>query len=377
MKQFKLIFLSLLLFSLTNCTNDDEELIEENLIEDSQSLKKIEINEVVEEILKRGYNLEEIIETNEFYLVQGDLLFSKKIEDYISIQTRQARVAGLVSPSNITSMTVYVDPSIPSSGTDNWRPAIISAINNWNDISECNVRFIYTTNSNADIKIKKANWGSNHNNTLAAAGFPTAGQPWHTILINLNFDNNNNVSESSKKYNMAHELGHTIGFRHTNWANLNESTGITIPGTPNSDPSSVMNGRTASFSWNGFSNYDKIAARYLYPTPAWVGLPRAYTRNPDPTICARVFVQNYDYKLPVSPGADTYTLRSNSPNLYVNGSAFSSRTVQPNTPIEFLASAPGNYTATLTTSNSYGSKTATIYVKAENCNFTIDGPVGF
>ena len=68
---------------------------------------------------------------------------------------------------------------------------------------------------------------------------------------------------------MVHELGHCIGFRHTNWDIKGEgisSVGANyIPNTPNQDSNSVMNGGTASYSWNGFSSYDISAVKYLYP----------------------------------------------------------------------------------------------------------------
>ena len=70
-----------------------------------------------------------------------------------------------------------------------------------------------------------------------------------------------------KKYNMAHELGHNIGFRHTNWQARGESAAATIPHT-GTETTSVMNGNTATFSWTPsahFSPGDKKAAVVLYP----------------------------------------------------------------------------------------------------------------
>lgn len=81
----------------------------------------------------------------------------------------------------------------------------------------------------------------------------------------------------------------------------------------------------------------------------------------DPTICTNVFVQQTPYVLPVSPSASAYSLVSNSSNLYVDDNAI------PGSPITIIAFQPGNYTITLTTSNSCGSSEAIIYVTAENC----------
>lgn len=70
---------------------------------------------------------------------------------------------------------------------------------------------------------------------------------------------------------MAHELGHTIGFMHTD-----EWVGHQIAGTPypGGDPQSVMNS-TVRFWGSGFSAYDNVAVRVVYPT----GIPDPSVSN--------------------------------------------------------------------------------------------------
>jgi hypothetical protein len=66
-----------------------------------------------------------------------------------------------------------------------------------------------------------------------------------------------------------HEVGHCLGFRHTNWSTRGESQNpngaFLINGTPSSDPNSFMNGGTAGASWAGFSTGDVNAFKNLYP----------------------------------------------------------------------------------------------------------------
>jgi len=257
-----------LLFTFNSCSEDS--LTEEIIIEEGLMLKD---SPVVDKLIEMGYKRERIVELDAFYIVQGDLMFSKNIKDYgrKNIQSRHASTNNLVSQTNVTTMTVYVDSSIPTSGDDNWRNAIISALNDWNSNSESKAYFILSYSTNSNIIIKSDSDNPLPNNTIASAGFPVGGQPYNTILINLDFNSNSNITEGSKRYNMVHELGHCIGFRHTNWDINNEGTaGVganLIPGTPEQDPNSVMNGGTALFSWNGFSVFDIISLEYLYPSP--------------------------------------------------------------------------------------------------------------
>ncbi|MBX6330229.1 MAG: hypothetical protein IRY91_00130 [Gemmatimonadaceae bacterium] len=109
--------------------------------------------------------------------------------------------------------------------------------------------------------------------TLAAeADFPAdapagSGKPGPRVRVNLAYAGSPNT-DLTKLRNMVHEIGHTLGYRHTNWQG-NEPVSAyganLIPGTPSTDPASVMNGGTAGVSWAGFSTYDNVATRTLYP----------------------------------------------------------------------------------------------------------------
>lgn len=103
------------------------------------------------------------------------------------------------------------------------------------------------------------------------------------------------------------------------------------------------------------------------PIAIWVGLPKAYTQGFEPVICSGVLPDEDIYSLPISPGAETYELTSNSPFLTVAGGF-----VNPGEGVFMMATQPGNYTMTLTTTNDCGSKQSTIFVTAENCG----GPGG-
>jgi hypothetical protein len=106
------------------------------------------------------------------------------------------------------------------------------------------------------------------------ADAPFSGWPGPTIEVNTAYTGTPN-NDLTKLRNMVHELGHAIGFRHTNWQTNDcdnspcqpgEYGANQIPNTPPTDAASVMNGGTATEEWAGFSQNDSLATTYLYPT---------------------------------------------------------------------------------------------------------------
>jgi hypothetical protein len=111
--------------------------------------------------------------------------------------------------------------------------------------------------------------------TGGSAGFPKGGKPYGTINIGVGLQN---YSADVNEHVITHELGHAIGFRHSDYYDRSISCGsggnegasnvgaIHIPGTPTTATvgGSVMNSCFRSTESGEWSNSDRTALDYLY-----------------------------------------------------------------------------------------------------------------
>jgi hypothetical protein len=210
---------------------------------------------VRQHIRSLGVRDQDVEDRGDHYVVEGDVRFDKG-PDFGVLSGLQQRWGG-VRVGELEVINVLVDSSIPTSGPDDWRPALALAVADWTNILGSSLRFRVVT-TNPDITIMAGTLGAG---TLALATAPNAsnGRPGHTITIDLNWSDNTNLSDSQKRRNLVHELGHCIGLMHTQ-----DTTAILVPGTPMTDSASVMTPNPGT-PWAGFSPNDLLAARTLFP----------------------------------------------------------------------------------------------------------------
>lgn len=213
------------------------------------------------------------------WLVEGDIMLTQENLDEAATsanlriaETEQYRTNNLVKslPRQITIKVMDLGAAFVS-GTD-------LAIARYN-AQNLQLTFRRITSGKADITIKGFYQGpSGGFITLGSAGFPTRnGNPYGTISMNtheLAYGANPNVDYVGSV--IQHEMGHCIGFRHTDYMNRAFSCGtggnegasnigaVHIPGTPTGpDNASWMlacsNGGNRTFNAN-----DIVALNYLY-----------------------------------------------------------------------------------------------------------------
>jgi hypothetical protein len=109
-----------------------------------------------------------------------------------------------------------------------------------------------------------------------SAGFPSGGKPYGTINIGTGL---NSYSVDVNEHVITHELGHAVGFRHSDYYNRSISCGgaatnegastvgaILIPGTPSTTTvgASIMNSCFRSTETGEWTSTDITALNYLY-----------------------------------------------------------------------------------------------------------------
>jgi hypothetical protein len=234
------------------------------------------------QIQSLGFSSQNVRKVDEGFLVEGDivltpeLLNSKPEENTLRIaEVEQYRTTNLVK-SLPRTLTVLVS----NLGTAFIQGADL-AISRYNALGG-QITFQRITSGTPDITIIGFNQGpSGGYITLGSSGFPTSsGNPYNQIKMNTNqyaYGNNPDVNYVGSV--IQHEIGHCIGFRHTDYMDRSYSCGgrrvneekppsglgaILIPGTPSSpDAESWMlacsNGGNRTFNAN-----DVTAMNYLY-----------------------------------------------------------------------------------------------------------------
>lgn len=239
---------------------------------------------VLQQIAAQGFSTENVRKVDNGYLVEGDIVLTQE---------------NLSQPATSPTLLIANDEQYRTTNLVKALPRVITVsvsgtlvgLQVWSDAAN-NMISRYNA-QNLTIKFQRVSSGGNVNLvgfdqgpsggyiTLGSSGFPDAnGNPYNQIQLNTNAQAYGaNPSLIYVTNVLQHEMGHCIGFRHTDYFNRalscggrrsNEGTAgvgaIHIPGTPTGfDANSFMlacsNGGATDRTFNA---NDIIALKYLY-----------------------------------------------------------------------------------------------------------------
>ena len=235
--------------------------------------------DILDQLNSAGFSTTDVIRFEDGFLVEGDIyLTAADIADMsapIHVAGEHYRTTNLVSgPRNITL-------SLPVGGNNGFSTTYLSALNE--AVSRYNgenltLTFSVTTSKKADIKFSRLASRDEQRGVLGSAGFPSGGgAPYGSIKMSGILESTYGLSVNGIATIMAHEMGHCIGFRHTDYMDRSYSCGgqpynegdggvgaIHIPGTPTGPSANSWMLSCTDGGNRDFTNADKTALDYLY-----------------------------------------------------------------------------------------------------------------
>lgn len=216
-------------------------------------------------LISSGYSDNQIKDLGQFYLVDGDVIFDKKKYKNFLSEKNQPTTRVRIDKNTVTqsNVKIWINPYMNS----NWIDASRKAIKRWNNVLDNIYLTLVINKSDADIEIQYDTQETNPSYTFLplstnifgrVESFPTNdGKPGGKVWINNDF-NYCYITRELMISNIQHEIGHNLGFHHTN-----SYFGNHISGTPKSDSKSLMNGGMAC-NLNDFSDGDVAGIKMIY-----------------------------------------------------------------------------------------------------------------
>ncbi|MGB5818793.1 MAG: M57 family metalloprotease [Saonia sp.] len=281
LQYFKSIFIFISVFMFISCENEEtapepeaEQVSDEISAELRTQLDNLALSSTAVESYKTvfpdGTSFSGFLIGGDIMMTADEIMNSSIFAEQGGIQSEQYRTNNLVSQPRTISVIGYTGGSFALSSRG--RTGLQWAINNYNNLN-LGITFTlqFAASTNADMVIFD-NSVNNPGRAGGSAGFPSGGNPNKFIQIYGLANSSNNVNE----HVITHEMGHSVGFRHTDYfsrqscgENINEGSAgvgaILIPGTPSGfDPNSIMLACFNSGVNGEFNNNDITALRFLY-----------------------------------------------------------------------------------------------------------------
>ena len=230
---------------------------------------------VLSQISQMGFTTQGATVVDGGYVVEGDIflsdadLASPRAAQLLRVGSEeQYRTTEIVNVGTGRTISVAVASTLPAA----YVTAADEVIRRYN--AENLLIRLVRVSSGAEILLDKAPKSARY---LASAGFPSGGNPFNSVKVNSGAIGTADPTTYIATI-LAHEVGHCIGFRHTDYADRSYSCGgatsnegastvgaVLIPGTPaGPDPNSWMLACIGSGQNRPFNANDVTALGFVY-----------------------------------------------------------------------------------------------------------------
>lgn len=242
-------------------------------------------DEVLAKLRDAGYSTQGLWPFQNGYIVEKDIFMT--VDEIMALKplgdngrTNQYHTTNMVSYNRL--VTVYVSSSLPVYVRD----AVDEACSRYNALQMGLAFKQVTSSSGASITLQPVLWQVTYDQfgqpiypPYASSVFPSSGNPGNTVYINTYWYGSTETTFNIPTV-VTHEIGHCIGFRHTDWGDRTFSCGglgpvsegsspdgaIHIPGTPtDAEADSWMLACMGINENRPFTAYDQIALKTVYP----------------------------------------------------------------------------------------------------------------
>ncbi|MEZ4361932.1 MAG: M57 family metalloprotease [Kofleriaceae bacterium] len=225
--------------------------------------------EIISNLQQAGFPADDIMVVDDVVYVGRDAAVSLEASrEMLEVDSSQEQYR----TTNLVSRTLPVICVRGTTFTGTMSTGLNLAIQNYNQLALTFTMRRITTSTTGCSAVIQANLISGAG---GVAGFPSGGRPYTSI----------NIGTGTAAYGadvvehvITHELGHCVGFRHSDYYNRSISCGtggnegsagvgaILIPGTPATATrgGSIMNSCFRSVETGEFTSTDRTALQYLY-----------------------------------------------------------------------------------------------------------------